>query len=81
MLSLFMLRARLLFSLGEMNSQKINEVTLAHEFSLALSNTAVVSLMDWVARRTPEGVCSQDHVTTVKAIVPPGVYEIEPRAF
>lgn len=53
MLSLFMLRARPLFSLGEMDSQKINEVTLAHEFSLALSNTAVVSLMDWVVRRTP----------------------------
>jgi hypothetical protein len=48
-----MLRARLLFSLGEVDSQKIDEVIFAYEFSLARSNAAVVSLMDWVARRTP----------------------------
>lgn len=52
-----------------MDSQKINEITLARESSLALSNTAVVSLMDWVTREHLEGVCSQDHVTIVKAIV------------
>lgn len=45
-LSLFTLYGRSLFSFGELDGQKINEVTPAHWFSLALSTIAVISLME-----------------------------------
>lgn len=49
MLPLVTLHVRLLFGFGERDSQKIN----ASEFSLALSNTELISLMDSMARSTP----------------------------
>lgn len=72
---------RLLFTLGEIDSKEISEVTLAHEFSLALSSIAVVSLKDGWRAEHLEGVCSQGHVTLVKAIMFSSLSEgVEPLA-